>query len=134
MSIDHYRLLGTPTEENWPGVTKLPLYKPTFPKWTKSENNGLKKIVATLCSSGIDLMEKFLIYQPSMRISCKKALQHAYFLDLNTSSLPALPDLSWSILCFVLLFYIRDIYLVYLKILTYIPISVNTNCVVFNTL
>ncbi|CAB3977211.1 cyclin-dependent kinase 1-like [Paramuricea clavata] len=89
-----FRLLGTPTEENWPGVTKLPLYKPTFPKWTKSENDGLKKVVATLCSSGIDLLEKFFIYQPSMRISCKKALQHAYFLDLNTSSLPALPDLS----------------------------------------
>ncbi|CAB4010415.1 cyclin-dependent kinase 1-like [Paramuricea clavata] len=89
-----FRLLGTPTEENWPGVTKLPLYEPMFPKWTKSENDGLKKVVATLCSSGIDLLEKFFVYQANMRISCKKALQHAYFFDLDTSSLPALPDLS----------------------------------------
>jgi serine/threonine protein kinase len=28
-----FRLLGTPTEEEWPGVTELPNYKPTFPKW-----------------------------------------------------------------------------------------------------
>ena len=88
-----FRLLGTPTDETWPGVTKLPLYKPTFPKWTRAID-ALKKAVPTLCSSGIDLLEKFFIYQPSQRISCKKALQHAYFLDLNTSSLPALPELS----------------------------------------
>lgn len=27
------RLLGTPTEETWPGVTSLPDFKSAFPKW-----------------------------------------------------------------------------------------------------
>ena len=120
--INYHRLLGTPTDETWPGVTKLPLYKPTFPKWTRAVD-ALKKAVPTLCSSGIDLLEKFFIYQPSQRISCKKALQHAYFLDLNTSSLPALPELSWCILHLILLFYIKDIYLVFTKvIITFTPL------------
>lgn len=88
-----FRILGTPTEETWPGVTKLPDYKPIFPKWSKTENGGLKKAVPTLCNNGIDLLEQFLIYEPSQRISCKKAIKHSYFFDLNTSSLPALPEM-----------------------------------------
>merc|ERR1719456_1846733 len=30
-----FRLLGTPTEATWPGVTDLPDYKPVFPQWRK---------------------------------------------------------------------------------------------------
>jgi hypothetical protein len=32
-----FRLLGTPDEEAWPGVTTLPDYKPTFPSWHAKE-------------------------------------------------------------------------------------------------
>lgn len=88
-----FRILGTPTEEIWPGVTKLPDYKPIFPKWSKMENGGLKKAVPTLCNEGIELLEEFLVYVPNKRISCKRALKHPYFSDLNTSSLPALPEM-----------------------------------------
>jgi cyclin-dependent kinase len=34
-----YRLLGTPDEDIWPGVTTLPDYKPSFPAW-KTKNLG----------------------------------------------------------------------------------------------
>ena len=57
VNIWFYRILGTPTEETWPGVTKLPDYKPIFPKWSKEENGGLKKAVPTLCDEGINLLE-----------------------------------------------------------------------------
>lgn len=30
-----FSTLGTPTEEMWPGVTKLPFYNKEFPKWPK---------------------------------------------------------------------------------------------------
>lgn len=30
-----FRTLGTPDEDNWPGVTQLPDYKGKFPKWEK---------------------------------------------------------------------------------------------------
>lgn len=29
----HYRIMGTPNEETWPGVTSLPDFKTAFPKW-----------------------------------------------------------------------------------------------------
>jgi hypothetical protein len=28
-----FRVLGTPTEESWPGVHELPDFKDSFPKW-----------------------------------------------------------------------------------------------------
>lgn len=36
-----YRTLGTPNETVWPGVTQLPDFKPTFPKWTAKPDNEL---------------------------------------------------------------------------------------------
>lgn len=30
-----FRLLGTPDEQSWPGVTEHPDYKDTFPKWER---------------------------------------------------------------------------------------------------
>lgn len=28
-----FRIMGTPNEKNWPGVTQLPDFRPIFPKW-----------------------------------------------------------------------------------------------------
>lgn len=75
-----FRLLGTPNDEIWPGVTKLPDFKEFFPCWPRQ---SLSKAVPPLDDAGIDLMEKMLIYQPSKRISCKEALKHPYFDDLR---------------------------------------------------
>ena len=30
-----FRVLGTPTESTWPGVSQLPDFKDTFPQWQK---------------------------------------------------------------------------------------------------
>ncbi|XP_013381936.1 cyclin-dependent kinase 1 [Lingula anatina] len=81
-----FRTMTTPTEENWPGVTSLPDYKHTFPKWTK---NQLETSVKQLCSQGLDLLQKTLIYDPAQRISCKAMLLHPYFYDLDKNTLPA---------------------------------------------
>ena len=48
-----FRVLGTPTEETWPGVASLPDYKSTFPQWKKEEWTA---VVPTLCPQGIDLL------------------------------------------------------------------------------
>lgn len=47
------RILGTPSEETWPGVTQLPDYKDTFPRWSKQE---LKSVVPNLDEQGLDLL------------------------------------------------------------------------------
>lgn len=48
------RILGTPTEKNWPGVSQLQDYKTNFPRWN---GEGLKKAVPQLDEEGLDLLE-----------------------------------------------------------------------------
>ncbi|XP_015359648.2 cyclin-dependent kinase 3 isoform X2 [Marmota marmota marmota] len=71
-----FRTLGTPSEATWPGVTQLPDYKGSFPKWTRK---GLEEIVPNLEPKGKDLLMQLLQYDPSRRISAKAALAHPYF-------------------------------------------------------
>ncbi len=49
-----FRLLGTPSEEVWPGVTSLPDYKESFPFWSGKD---LPVCFPTLEISGIELLE-----------------------------------------------------------------------------
>ena len=48
-----FRTLGTPSEAMWPGVTQLPDYKGSFPKWT---SKGLEEVVPNLEPEGQDLL------------------------------------------------------------------------------
>jgi len=75
-----FKVLGTPTEETWPGVSKFPDYKPTFPLWKQTD---IKKLVPGLDPQGIDLLNQMLEYDAGKRISAKKALKHPYFDDLD---------------------------------------------------
>ena len=80
-----FRVLRTPTEEIWPGVTSLPDYKPTFPCWS---SNNLKNQVKNMDSVAVDLLQQTLIYDPVHRISAKKMLEHKYFDDFDRSIVP----------------------------------------------
>jgi len=80
-----FRVLGTPTEETWKGVTELPDYKPSFPKW---KDNKLAQATKQIDADGLDLLQQMLIYDPSRRIIAKAILQHKYFFDLDKSALP----------------------------------------------
>jgi serine/threonine protein kinase len=77
-----FRTLGTPTELSWPGVSRLPDYKSTFPRWPATK---LQDKMPTIDSFGIDLFKQTLIYEPSGRITAKAAMDHPYFdgLDKN---------------------------------------------------
>jgi len=79
-----FRTLGTPDDIMWPGVSKLPDYKPAnFPHWTAQPLSS----IVNLDPLGLDLLEKMLTYEPSRRISAKEALSHPYFNDLEKSEL-----------------------------------------------
>lgn len=71
-----FRTLGTPTEDDWPGVTSFPDFKPSFPKWMRDFRDPL---VPTLRPDGEDLLESLLMYDPASRLSAKKAVTHPYF-------------------------------------------------------
>lgn len=49
-----YRILGTPNEGTWPGVSEFKDFKPTFPQWNE---NVLEHSVKNLSSVGVDLMQ-----------------------------------------------------------------------------
>nr|QOY46749.1 cyclin-dependent kinase 2 [Ambystoma andersoni] len=48
-----FRTLGTPDEVVWPGVTSMPDYKSSFPKWARQE---FSKVVPPLDDDGRDLL------------------------------------------------------------------------------
>jgi len=83
-----FRVLSTPTEETWPGVTSLPDFKATFPNWN---TNNLSTTMKDCCPMALDLLKQCLVYNPNMRISARAALTHQYFNDLDKNNLPAKP-------------------------------------------
>ncbi|XVE86385.1 hypothetical protein DITRI_Ditri18aG0030800 [Diplodiscus trichospermus] len=76
-----FRLLGTPTEKQWPGVTSLRDWH-VYPRW---EPQNLARAVPSLSSEGVDLLSKMLKYDPAERISAKAAMDHPYFDSLDKS-------------------------------------------------
>eukprot|EP00501_MAST-03F_sp_TOSAG23-6_P000677 GSMAST32.ASY1.ANO1.704.1 assembled CDS len=76
-----FRLLGTPTEKIWPGVSALPDFKASFPKWPTQD---LTAKCPQLDANGIDLLTKMMMFDPTKRISAKAALQHPWFNDLKS--------------------------------------------------
>ncbi|VYS54870.1 unnamed protein product [Arabidopsis thaliana] len=76
-----FRLLGTPTEQQWPGVMALRDWH-VYPKW---EPQDLSRAVPSLSPEGIDLLTQMLKYNPAERISAKAALDHPYFDSLDKS-------------------------------------------------
>ncbi|EPZ32720.1 protein serine/threonine kinase [Rozella allomycis CSF55] len=76
-----FRILGTPSEQSWPGVSSLPSYQANFPKWPRIN-------LAEVCKLdhfGLDLLQKMLVYEPGQRITAKEALRHPYFDELRNN-------------------------------------------------
>jgi len=72
-----FKILGTPDEKSWPGVTELPEWANTdFPKYKPT---SLREICLTLEPQGHDLLLKMLEMNPIARISAAEALAHPYF-------------------------------------------------------
>ncbi|OSX64258.1 hypothetical protein POSPLADRAFT_1065522 [Postia placenta MAD-698-R-SB12] len=80
-----FRALGTPTEEDWPGHTKLPDYVPVgqFPR------TPLRELFTAASPDCLNLLSKCLIYEPRRRISAREALNHQYFFASPKPSHPS---------------------------------------------
>ena len=77
-----FQMHGTPNEETWPGITRLPDFKLTFPQF---KSKGIKEYNSNIDEQGLDLLWKMIQIDPAKRISAKRALSHPYFNDLDKS-------------------------------------------------
>ncbi|KAK0720813.1 kinase-like domain-containing protein [Lasiosphaeris hirsuta] len=73
------RQIGTPTEENWPGVTQLKEYtvpSDTVAVWGKEAYMGRFGAVG---AEGVDLLIKTLVLDPKKRITAREMLEHKWW-------------------------------------------------------
>ncbi|XP_065074624.1 cyclin-dependent kinase 14 [Ochlerotatus camptorhynchus] len=86
-----FKILGTPTEDSWPGVTHLPGYKLHMLGFFKARKLGLSFPRLYDIIEGEMMASAFLQLNPDNRISAEEALRHPYFAPLP-KKLYELPD------------------------------------------
>ncbi|ETO16475.1 hypothetical protein RFI_20862 [Reticulomyxa filosa] len=96
------RFTGTPTEDTWPGVSKLPHWKNEFPKWNSKEifSHEIFAQKKSINLQGLHLLQSLLQVAPFKRPSATQALAHAFFspgTDTKTLSKQSDPDIESKI-------------------------------------
>ncbi|KRX68100.1 Cyclin-dependent kinase 1, partial [Trichinella sp. T9] len=81
-----FRILGTPDDDKWNGVSTLPDFRIDFPVWSEC---NLRRYVPHLNDKGFNLLLKMFVYDPAARINAKKILKDQYFDDLDKTKLPS---------------------------------------------
>lgn len=71
--------VGTPTEENWPGVTKLPDYTVDKEVTPVRGRDHYMAMFGTLGYEGVDLLMKTLSLDPKKRITARDMLRHDWW-------------------------------------------------------
>ena len=72
-----FKLLGPPGRDSWSDYYTLPLAKTI--SLPPSQPSQLRQKLPYLPDAGIDLMTRFLTYDPELRITAEEALHHPYF-------------------------------------------------------
>lgn len=75
-------MLGTPTEDNWPGISRseeLQSYK--FPHYSPE---SLVARAPRLDPDGINLLNSFLSFEAKRRVSARDAMKNPYFQSLGS--------------------------------------------------
>ncbi|XP_065067372.1 cyclin-dependent kinase 17-like isoform X2 [Rhopilema esculentum] len=76
-----FKMLGTPNEASWPGVTSNPDFvNGHFPIYRPEQ---LHNYIPRMDNEGLDLLKQFIVYEPSMRASACEAMLHRYFTSLG---------------------------------------------------
>lgn len=77
--IKIFRIMGTPTEHTWPGVSQYSEYRKNFPFYSPQD---MSHILPMIDSIGMDLLKRMLVYEPNHRVGAKDALSHPWFGDV----------------------------------------------------
>jgi len=71
--------VGTPTEENWPGVSKLPEYTVPDPPVPIRGKDHYLATFGTAGTEGVDLLMGMLVLDPRRRITAREILEHEWW-------------------------------------------------------
>ncbi|XP_063920409.1 cyclin-dependent kinase 2-like [Zophobas morio] len=88
-----FKILGTPNDEMWLGVSELPQYEVSFPQWKTSD---LNVHVSFNDAEEEEFMKMMLVYDPFVRKSAKQLLIVPYLrkAKLTTPSMRPFPDVT----------------------------------------
>lgn len=71
-----FRIMGTPNERTWPGISQMPNYRDNFQIFIPQD---LRTIIPNIDPLALDLLNGLLQLKPENRISAQQALQHPWF-------------------------------------------------------
>ncbi|XP_044756286.1 cyclin-dependent kinase 2-like [Coccinella septempunctata] len=85
-----FRIMGTPTEDMWPGVSLFPDFKPSFPKWKPKD---LKDLIVFQDPEQETLLKSMLVYNPTQRKTAKELTRSPYLrkAKLTAPNMDAFP-------------------------------------------
>ncbi|CAJ1085693.1 cyclin-dependent kinase 16 [Xyrichtys novacula] len=84
-----FKLLGTPTEQSWPGISSNEEFVTyNYPQYRAER---LSTHTPRLSSEGVELLSKFLQFEGKKRISADESMSHRYFSNLG-NRVVSLPD------------------------------------------
>ncbi|XP_029690283.1 cyclin-dependent kinase 16 [Takifugu rubripes] len=95
-----FKLLGTPTEHTWPGISSNEEFVAyNYPQYRADK---LSNHTPRLSSEGVDLLSKFLQFEGKKRVSAEESMSHCYFGNLgrrvktlpDTTSIFSLPEIQ----------------------------------------
>jgi negative regulator of PHO system len=73
-----FRLMGTPSERSWPGLTQFPEYKQN---WNVYATQDMRLYLPQIDQTGLQLLGSMLQLRPELRISATDALHHPWFAE-----------------------------------------------------
>ncbi|KAI9744312.1 MAG: TFIIH complex serine/threonine-protein kinase subunit kin28 [Claussenomyces sp. TS43310] len=71
--------IGTPNEDNWPGVSRLPEYTVPDPPHPVRERESFLATFGTAGHEGVDLLMSMLVLDPRRRITARRVLEHPWW-------------------------------------------------------
>ena len=77
-----FQRLGTPDDESWPGFSRSPLFRNSFPDWKRQ---SASELYPGVCLEACELLDCIFIYDQGKRISSKHILKSEFLKNVSGS-------------------------------------------------
>lgn len=77
------QLLGTPSEDTWPGLSHLEYWMSEFPRWPPTELMPIFEARPEITDAGLELLRGLLSLNPQARLTARKAKNATIFHEYN---------------------------------------------------